>query len=715
MAERKRKEERERVKERLQRQREDDKKKRVVGKVRSRGDDEQQQKQQSSQSGAGEDENGEWYHQDVEEGSIRFSSSFSSTASLLEHVRSLAGWSSDNTSLQEQTVAEEDESLREDKQHNGIEARPQWCNEGRGKSHLTSELESSTLDEASGTEKGQKNSRFKTKPSPKQPTNETRGRDLLQVPSGKTQKQQKKKKVQIESRSPQLNGGFKSKQQKAKSLLREHQPMSKYESSTPKMVATQHHRLNNESRGAQSPTTGLQSVLKANQTRGMLPHKQTNQIVRSRITPTAKAATKHQHQKVPLNDIAASPVTRRVASSDTLLDHPNHNQQSHNKPANHPKSTAATRLANTPSKVRKSIGYMGEFETQASIYDLLEKKPEKKRRAKRDDRLEKGFQTPTFDPRPRPDDDPELQVLTLLSPHSNSQPENFDFISNPSYESRAEAEQRGRNTAQAKAKSQSLGRYGPATNQNGHSATNTGGVHQSYIPASKMPKAVVVNTGAPHNSRLYPGSSRGWQNSESDSSETGRVRSVLSDHSSVTQSSLTHQSILSGHQSNSSGGFSSGSRSEAASTGIKLHSNMTSRPLPQSILPHPSHGELIHSGLPTPRKQYNSHPRGEAETNHSRHNVAPHPPPHRPTTRVPMGEGALTSYPRFQRREDHRARMEMGNQPTSRRHRTKQQQLGVLPGTGQLAQVSKPHPDHAHLLHQAKNSSRHPDRAGSLV
>ena len=743
VAERKRKEEREKMKKRLQRQREDDKKmqrrregekkkmqrqrgKKVVERLKN-GEGEAGE-QESSQSVAGEDENGEWYHQEIEEGSIRFSSSFSSTASLLEHVRSLGGWSSDNTSLQEQnsTTApkengsntsapeERQSSELEDHKHTSTEAR---CDKNRSNSHQTSERESSTLDETSGADEVRNHSGFKPKPPQKQSGDNGRGKDQLQVASGKSQKTAKKKKVQTETRLPQSNAdsnGLKTKQQKAQSLPRDNPPKSKYESPQLKTATPRLQRLNNEARGTQSPTTGLQAVLRTNQTRSPLPHKQTNQTVRGRITQTAKAPTKFQRHRAPLNDVvvAASPPGRHVASSEALLDD-HHHQQIHNGTAKAPlSSTATSRLANTPSKVRKSIGYMGEFENQAGIYDLLEKKPEKKRRSRKDDRLDKGFQTPTFDPQVRPDNDPELQELELLSPHANSQPDNFEFMSNPSYESRMEA----RDTAEPKAKSRSLGRSDPVNQQNGHLPTNTGGVRQSYMPTSKMPTAVVIDSGVPRNTKMQQvlrGSSRGWLNSESDSSETGRVQSVLSDHSTMTHSSVTHQSVLSaGQQSISSGRFSSGSRSNAPPTSIKLHSHVTSRPLvPQ---PH-THGET-HSGLPVLIKPY--HPRGdETGTGRSRQHVAPHHPPHRQTTRVPMqtvrDDTALTSYPRFQSQEDHTARLHHENQP-SRRHRTKHQ-LGVLPGTGQLAHVSKPHPDHAHhLLHPAKNN-RHPDRAGSLV
>jgi hypothetical protein len=722
VAERKRKEEREKMKERLQRQREDEKKmqrwregekkkmqrqrgKRVVERLKNGAGE-----QQSSQSVAGDDENGEWYHhQEIEEGSIRFSSSFSSTASLLEHVRSLGGWSSDSTSLQEQNTTapkqngsntsapeERQSSELKDHKHTSTEAR---CDKNRSNSHQISERESSTMDETSGGHKVRNHSGIKPKPPQKQSSDNGRGKDQLQVALGNSQKAAKKKKVQTETRLPQSNAasnGLKTKPQKAQSLPRDNPPLSKYESPQLKTATPRLQRLNNEARGTQSPTTGLQAVLRTNQTRSPLPHKQTNQIVRGRITQTAKAPTKFQRQRAPLNDVvvAASPPGRHVASSEALLDD-HHHQQIHNGTAKAPlSSTATSQLANTPSKVRKSIGYMGEFENQASIYDLLEKKPEKKRRSRKDDRLDKGFQTPTFDPQVRPDNDQELQESELLSPHANSQPENIEFISNPSYERRSD----------------------PVNKQNGHTPTNTGGVCQSYMPTSKMPMAVVIDSGTPRNTKMQQvlrGSNRGWQNSESDSSETGRVHSVLSDHSTMTHSSVTHQSVLSaGQQSISSGGFSTGSRSDAPPTSIKLHSHVTSRPL--ALQPH-THGET-HSGLPVPRNRY--HPRGdETGTGRSRQHVAPHPPPHRQTTRVPKqtvrDETALTSYPRFQSREDHTARLHHEDQP-SRRHRTKHQ-LGVLPGTGQLAHVLKPHPDHAHhLLHPAKNN-RHPDRAGSLV
>ena len=734
VAERKRKEERERVKERLQRQREEEKRRTRVEQLRGRGEIDQV----STQSSVGEEGGGEWYHGDGEEESIHFSSSFSSTASLLEHVRSMNGWSSDNTSLQDKGVEEHHKSQGDLPPRRALERKQRLSEERKTESHHTGSAhdDSSTVEEGSVSGRRKTRTRLESKPAHSQSSGESSR--LSEPHTSESHKSLKPpKKVKSELRQPQTSS-HRQRRDKLQSLPKEGTTTrSKYE---PTQTKPHQKRLNNETRsGLQSPTNGVQSIFKVNHTQG-LPQKKTNhtRATKKGAQPARQAmvqptATRFTRKRVPLNDVTTSSATRRVASSESLLDEPRP-QQNHSGPTHRPISTA-TKLADMPTKIRKSIGYMGEFKDQAGIYDLLEKKPAQgntRQQKRRDVRSDKGFQTPTFDPQVR-EQEGDLQGATERPVTSNSQPDNFDFISNPSYERRvARATHKNRETAkESEVRHTSHGRGGkPGANsdQNGP-MNNTGGVRQSYVPTSKMAKSVVINPGAPQSLRgqavintgapqslrgqavIDPGAPqslrgqqvKGWHNSESDSSETDRVRSGLSDHSSTTR-----HSVMSGHHSHSSRGFSSSGHSEAPPISHTLHSHVTSRPPPQSMMIQSGSEEpRSHSGLPVPRKRYQT----ETGRGGGSSMLAPHPPPNRGTTKVPMqtvhDEGALTSYPRFQRREDHQARLQGGTQSArSPRHRTRQ--LGVLPGTGQLAQVSKPRPDHAHPL----KNSRHP---GSLV
>ena len=722
VAERKHKEERERVKERLQRQREEEKKKTRVEQLRGRGETDQLS---STQSSVGDDGSSEWYHHgDGEEESIHFSSSFSSTASLLEHVRSMNGWSSDNASLQEKDgsaqVKEEGNSLQENCQLPAVEVNSGQHDEAMINTHQSSEYDSGTVEETSAKEQRNHHRQYESDPRERQSSGDSRVSE--QVLPAKFLKPSKK--VKQESRQPQANSnGQRNRREKVQSLAKETSAhRSKYEA---KLV--QQKKLNNETRSAvQSPTTGLQSIFRANQTQG-LPHKHTNQVsshtrMKKMAQPVRQsggrpAVQKLNRKRVPLNDTSASPSARRVASSETILDNPR-SKHGHSGPAKRPISTA-TQLAQTPPKVRKSTGSIGVSGDQAGIYDLLEKKPADPKRAsqqkKRDERLERGFQTPTFDPHVRASEDesnsqPSGGAISCTA--SNSQPENLEFIVNPSYESRATA-----TSSQRKEDSAGEREALPFSDRESKTRKLNGpvdSVGQSFVPTSKKARQVVISPEGPRSPRVQLGPNRGWQNSESDSSETSRVRSGLSNHSSPRHS---------GQQSNSSAGFSSSGHSEATPISHTLHSHVSSRTSRHLMQPHMGGGSddpRAHSGLPVPRKRYQSHPRDHMDIARGRP-VAPHPPPHRPTTQVPMptvhDEGALTSYPRFQRREDHQARLHMGSQPArSPRHRTRQMGV-VLPGTGQqVAQVSRPRPDHAHVPHPPKNSSsRHSEIAGSLV
>ena len=708
VAEKKRREERERVKERLL-QKEDEKKKRKKRVEQLRGRAEGDWSSQSS---------GEWYCGDLEGDSLLFSSSFSSTASLLEHVRSLSGWSSDTTQQDKnEKVEEQPVSRKQVHQLKQTKNAPPQTNERKDHTRVQSERHSSGEKSAKSTRTVKEQSQFK----PQGVTDA--GGDSLQAPKVKPLKPPKKGKQQQGSRLPQPSATTSQKhQQKMKSR---HKGNSKYDPAQQKTV--EHSELNNtQARTKDSaPQTPLNAIFKANQT-GLQPQKDTNQTshvhtqknAQTAKQPAVQPVRKLQRHRVKLNDIEAAPrPARRVASSETLLE--DNSQYSHTVSNNKPILTATT-LVDTPPKIRKSIGYIGEFDDQAGIYDVLEKKPQPlhKQEHIHSRRQQKSVQVP----KKRPESELGMLLSPVhIDPISASQPDTFDFMSNPSYETRAVGKhnqltadrgQTGLNKSNHIIMNQSHPSHqqGPHLHQSNPKSTKAAVVHQSYMHNVRNSKPMIMKP--PRTQNIQSGFHSGnpvWQQSESDSSETGHVRSTLSDHSS------TRHSTVSAQQSNNSG-LASGGHS-ALLNGNPVRSQKTD---PRSIPPPPQmhsrnvrvHGDFPprnHSGLPVPRKQHNSHAHNQAENASGRgghRRVAPHPPPHNRQTTT-HDEDTLTAYPRFQRRDDHRARL----QGTSSQQRTKQ--LGILPGTGQLAQLTKPTTDHHSTVHQT-NGNRH-QAVGSLV
>ena len=249
VAERKRKEERERVKERLQRQREEEKRRTRVEQLRGRGEIDQV----STQSSVGEEGGGEWYHRDGEEESIHFSSSFSSTASLLEHVRSMNGWSSDNTSLQDKGVEEHHKSQEGDlPPRRALERKQRLSDERKTESHHTGSAhdDSSTVEEGSVSGRRKTRTRLESKPVHSQSSGESRLSEPHTSESHKSLKPPKK--VKSELRQPQTSS-HRQRRDKLQSVPKEGTTTrSKYE---PTQTKPHQKRLNNETRsGLQSPT-----------------------------------------------------------------------------------------------------------------------------------------------------------------------------------------------------------------------------------------------------------------------------------------------------------------------------------------------------------------------------------------------------------------------------------------------------------------------------
>ena len=744
VAERKRREERERMKERLK-QREGERKRTRIEQLRSRTENEQ-----STQSLTGEESSGEWYSGGGgEDDSMRLSSSYSSTASLLERVRNISKWSSAENSLQENSG-----------EHLGTEKQKQAPSTKSDKTSKFNNKHRETKDEpprrVAGKPLVEGGSGVDSKPTDggNPPHRGIRRSKMVQgrvpKPTKRTPQQQQQQHQQEPHDHSQLNT---ASQQKGPA--RDREKKSKQEPARHKSDSKPHTGLNNtqvraKSATIHSPTTGLHDIFKVNQTaipQG-LPQKHTNKkssasgIPKGNVVqPTTKQppveANRRVKKRVPLNDPTANPAAaRRVSSSDALFE----------DPTNQPLSPSSVVLANAPPRMRNSIGHIGELD---SVYDLLEKKvqpPPKsdtQPQAKRGSRLQMGFQTPTFDPATRQEDDQQPSVPPPPlpgEPVSRSQPDNFEFSSNPSYETGERAKRSVRESTTESSSSNrtnsdkqfEVGRNN--ANQNGvvnhklhshvhqqrsyvpqPSHNNATVVHQSHLQTSHVPRVAAITHHTAHKVQRGGGLNSAWQQSESDSSETERIRSVLSDHSSTTARHST-ASTVSVKQSNSSGSNRSESHHQ------QPQSQKTPRaPRPTSIQdsgPYPptrgGEDPGNHSRLPVPRKRYQSEPQNQPETLAAHRHVAPHPPPPRHTTRMPLrsphDDGALTAYPRFQRREDHQARLH-GTPVT---HRRKNKHLGVLPGTGQLAQLTKQVTENGFGHGNQPQTSRH-SNVGSLV
>lgn len=735
VAERKRKEERECVKERL-RQKEDEKKKTRMEQLRSRVDNDQ-----SSQSLTGEESSGEWYSGGGDNDSLRFSSSFSSTASLLEHVRNVSGWSSVDTTLQNNN------SKKEEKQKSGAKQKDlntktkldesKQLNDDVVQSHLKSSESETHSVVTRGTvdsKSVQSNQRHK----------KDEGNKSLKTPAPKSHQ-----KKALHDQQQETHQNKHGSQKKGKSLQRGSHVKRKPESSQHKNDSRQHVQLNNEqvrtkSQIQSAPTTGLHALFKANKT-GIsqeTPPKHTNQsasnshIPKNTVQSTKQPASEPERKiilrkkRVPLNDTKAPPAARRVSSSDALLED-SHSHHNNRKPATIQPVPASTRLADAPPNMRKSIGYIGKLDDQAGVYDLLAKKVKPpsnpQPREKKDSRLQMGFQTPTFDPATRQEGVQQQQQQQSSDTVSRSQPDNFDFSSNPSYESGTAAKYNiaksssgnGMTRSTDKKTNQNVPVNNPRFQLQSH-------MHQSYMPHNTNQKtnntaitrqlhAQTSQMGKPVVKQVHPVSrhefSSVWQQYESDSSETERIKSVLSDQSS------THLSTMSTVSAKNSSSSSHSDSQHHHHHRSQIISQMLQPPHLDNHIMYPSRVDdsTHHSRLPAPRKRYHSQPHDQPEILNTcgYRQVIPHPPPHRQTTRIPLqsghDDGALTSYPRFQRREDHQARLK--GTPTARRHRTKQ--LGVLPGTGQLAQFTKQVTEN-HIAHGNHHSNRQPN-VGSLV
>lgn len=731
-AERKREEEREKVKERL---------------IKKQKEDEKRRKREL-QNKRFEEDNSESFCGD-EDGDSVMLSSFSSAASLLEHVKSLSDWSSDTQQEKSESDKTEMPKLVSD------DESKQWGERAGADSHHTSEKPRSSQKHSLTAQKNyspSKSAQTHSKGLQKYPSKDFKDSNgllvhsppLLKTTNKTRERQQKETQLPLQPRTTSQQRGHR----------RENGPIhsNPRHVKTRKPDTTNHTHLNNslmKAKGRIQSPPGLQTlnpIFQSSASQDTPPHTSRfgyhKPAIQKIVQPIKQLVVEHKMESRAAHPQRVHVKTsnrrhtapRRVSSSDALLEEPASGSTSQY----HRPHLGNKTLTNTPPKVRKSMGYLGEFDITGH-YDVLEARttanfskslaPQHRHESLPAVNGHSGIgslQMPTF-PDSRAVSDVGVQPSRQNGPSlsSNSQPDSFDFSSNPSYETRSEVQegigkQKSSKNEAAKHKKPTGGiqnghliqtqgpqSRGPAHHQFPYTPrpSSAGGPvihHPSTRVAMKSGKTVNVKPSQNHHStsKIQPGfgSSTNPYHSESENSQnTDRVHSVLSNISS------THHSVVSntsGQQSQSS----AFSRRSGVTSSYKTHTEKTSSKPPSH------HSRSVHgdsrknspSGLPVPRKHYRSTTQSQVEvSNHRSHRrPAPQAPPHRQSSHAPThDQGALTSYPRFQSRDNHRERLQ-----EARSHKNKQ--FSVLPGTGQLAQFPKPVTDH--------KATRNPG-VGSLV
>ena len=733
-AERKREEEREKVKERLVKKQKNDDKRR-------------KSKQQNKRFEVEREENSESFCGDEDEDSLMLSS-FSSAASLLEHVKSLSEWSSDTQ--QEKSEGDKTEQSEMLKLVSDDEPK-QWGERGAADSRHTSGKSRSNQNHLPTAQK---------KYAPSEPV-QTHSNGLKKFPPMDF----KDSNGLVAHSPPPLKVANKTRERQQKVSQPPLQPRTTSQHkgqhrgngpvhSNPRQVKTHKpdttkHTHSMKTKGSIQSPPGLQMlnpIFQSSASQDTPPrtsrfgyHKPAIQKI---VQPIKQLVVEHKTssrgahpERVRVRGSNRHQVPRRVSSSDALLEEPSSRGTSHYYPPHQGKRT----LDNTPPTVRKSTGYLGEFDSTGH-YDVLEARatadlskslaPQHRHESLPAVNGHSGIgslQMPTF-PDTRAVSDVGVQSSKRNDPSisSSSQPDSFEFSSNPSYETRSEIKEgiekhkssKRETVKQSGTKNPSGGIHNghPVQTQglqsrvplHEHQFTPTqrpnsvsGGpiIHHSYTKvAMKSGKPVNVKPSQNHhpNLKIQPGfgSSNNPCHSESENSQnTERVHSVLSNISS------THHSVVStasGQQSHSS----AFSRRSGIATGYKVHTEKPSSK-PPSVSSNNSrsvHGDSRKStsGLPVPRRRYRSETQSQVEVSRHRGHRRPAPsvPSHRHSTHE---QSTLTSYPRFQSREDHRERLQ-----ETRGHKSKQ--FSVLPGTGQLAQFPKPVTDHKGTRNQGVGS-----------
>ena len=800
VAERKRQEERERVKERLaQKQKQEEESKR-------KAEQKQSVTEKDKRSNA-EGDSAESFCEEEEEdrGSLKFSSSISSTASLLEHIRSIGGWTSESQQHKDKAGKESKDDkktpTKDDtkKKQDGSKVEPSRNgakSKGTQQQSLTERISVLTtsadiLPETTPklSQQDSNDSKIPQTPpqnSPRVPDkDETNLQQENHTPRAHASKLSNHQPTSDQTHSSTAQGKPVKNQNKPsrhKTDLSKHtqleDPQKKPKAQRP--LSTGLHvpkpvlKVRNASLSQETP----QYTADKTSSRGSYVYMQKN-------TQPTKPPAEHKiaKQRSPnyrrVHVQQNPPITRRVASSEALLEDVSSRTAKESwqmGPARQPLSTGMT-LANAPPTLRKSIGCLGEFDDNAGHYDVLKSRDAAPMLSQPDassyyqqgappvirndwlSRGGRGLQIPTF-PNTRPESDRGVQSSKAYNQQfSNSQPDNFAFSSNPAYETgmvakrslkAAMTEERARQqrarlssgkeleekiitekpeaiTAPQNRRPAQLQRPQSRPHIPQHTphplspSVKSGGavVHHSYTQFSVKPKpsGKAAPQKTPSQMKIQPGfgSHNLVLESESDSSENRpRLRSS-SDKAATRHSSV---SANSGQQSSSSE-FSSGGHSETTAATHQTRSQRAASKLPNTANYSPQQlrdNRRNPSGLQAPRKRCESQPHDQRGTSHGLRRLAPQPPPHAQPSHIPAqhhhhahDEAALTSYPRFQRQDNHRVRAQDG-----RSHRTKQ--LDVLPGTGQIAQLCKQeHSTVHHQQHQLQpTSNRNPD-VGSLV
>lgn len=834
VAEKKREEERQRLKERLalkQQQREEKRRMEQKEKEKERAQD----TQSSTESEKNHlDQAGNSLCEDAEEDadSLRFSSSISSTTSLLEHIRSLGGWMSDSQQAQPKagnhTQDHSQYPTREDTvpQAGGSDKGTPLVNGSNqhNSTHVPSAKEQLHL-RTNGRASPPQDHVAQRHPQPEPQVAEDSHHSLrhVQAPTkGKQSPAQERRhpsqNLTKENHSPQQEQRHISQHEippskEKPSPLQDKRRINQYEPAWGKLdfakftqVGIPQERAQGLQPGLQVPKTALKSSkpsppqekarnykvkqldkakkpVQAHTQLGM-QGKQQPVLVGHRVAKQSLSQERAQPGKLPPANTAPHPpsdviqhqVTHRASKPVRTQQMPSPRQLPGRV---HPSHDAPLIISDAPPRLRKSIGYPGEFDDNAGFYDMLEARegtvlsqPQPSTHmfgappvasanwwSSAPPKMQKQNQHPSH---PNMGDVGTKSVAPRQynRQYSNSQPDSFALSSNPAYdtamvgilpERRRRVESQGAKKAPTAPKKQQAIRKSmddtvlaqhqveaQVQMRRGHPESRipqqpTHLQHNSHLPhpksdsqhSSHSPRPKSGGTLAQHShiqpsskpkpqsssnqlsqqaqlhpktqSGLAPSKHVGESSSECSSENHSRLQSTVSG------TSAQHQNMSANHSMSS--GFSSGhSGTGAHQSHVHVQAAQTNRSphVPSQLVgPHVQSSHTAHtSGLPAPRTRYQP----QSQTTQSHGHGPPPQPTHHKTSHLPVHhvheEGALTSYPRFQRRPP-------GARPRDIRSHGTRPYPGS-PGAGQVPQ------HHKTQEHTKGSHSRNPD-VGSLV
>ena len=830
-AEKKREEERQRLKKRLAlKQQQKEEKRRMEQREKERVQD-----TQSSAGSAGSEKNhldqaADSLCEDTEEDadSLRFSSSISSTTSLLEHIRSLGGWISDG----QQAQPKADNHTQDHSQH---PTRENTTPQGGSSDKVTPLIKGShqhngthvpsTREQqhhrTNGLVSPSQNHIAQSHPQPESQVAEDTHHSLrhIQAPAKDKQSPAQERQPPIQSLKKE-NPGPQQEQRhinqheippskEKPSPRQEKRRINQYEPAWGKLdfakftqVGVSRERAQGLQPGLQVPKTALKSSKpsppeerarnykvkqldkpnKTVQAHTQLTMQGKQQPVHPghRVVKQSLSQERGQPGKLPPANSAPHPpfdvmqhqVTQRASKPVRTQQLPSTRQLPGRMYPSHDPSLI---ISDAPPRLRKSIGYPGEFDDNAGFYDMLQARegtvlsqPQPSTHLFGAPSVSSANWWSAAPPKMQKQNaqhpsHPDMSDVGTKSAapkqynrqYSNSQPDSFALSSNPAYdtamvgilpERRRRVESQGAQNAPTAPKKQQAIRKsmddtvlaqhqheGQIQMRRGHPESRipqqplhlqhnshlphlksdsqhgshshsprpkSGGTltQHSHVQPSSRPKPQnsahqQPQEPQPHSktqSGLAPSKHVGESGSECSSDNHSRLQSTVSG------TSTQHQNVSGNHSTSS--GFSSGHSGTGAHQTHQL-TNRSSHIPSQQAGPQSSHSHS--SGLPAPRTRYQ--PQSQSTQGHG-HGPLPQPTHHK-TSHLPVhhvhDEGALTSYPRFQRRPP----------PGARPRDTRSHGVRPHPGPPGVGQIPQHHKTHEHTK---GSHSRNPD-VGSLV